>query len=81
MKAAVMYQKGGMPQYVDFPEPVVQNKQEVLITMKAAAIKHIDKSQASGEHYSARNDLDRAKVIGGDGVGVAGDQPAKGAHD
>lgn len=70
MKAAVLYQKGGMPQYDDFPEPVVQNDNELLISMKAAAIKHLDKSRAAGEHYSAKNDPEQAKVIGGDGVGL-----------
>lgn len=70
MKAAVMYQKGGMPVYTDFPEPTIQNEDELLITIKAAAIKHIDKSRASGEHYSTRGDITHAEVIGGDGVGV-----------
>lgn len=45
MKAAVMYQKDGMPQYVDFPEPVAQNKDEVLVHVKAVAIKHLDKGR------------------------------------
>jgi len=40
MKAAVIYQRGDMPQCVDFPEPVVQNDDELLISVKAAAIKH-----------------------------------------
>jgi NADPH:quinone reductase-like Zn-dependent oxidoreductase len=73
MKAAVMYPQGGMPQYADVPEPVVQNKDELLITVKAAAIKHIDKSRASGTHYSSGKDSARATVIGGDGVGVLKD--------
>jgi hypothetical protein len=30
MKAAVMYSPGEMPQYVDFPDPVVKNDDEVL---------------------------------------------------
>lgn len=69
MKAAVMYQRGGMPQYVDFPEPVAQ-KNELLIFMKAAAIKQLDRSMASGRHYSVQNDPEQATIIGGDGVGV-----------
>ena len=40
MKAAVMYQKGGLPQYTDFPEPIAQHDDEVLVTVKAVAIKH-----------------------------------------
>jgi NADPH:quinone reductase-like Zn-dependent oxidoreductase len=73
MKAAVLYQKDGLPQYTDFPEPVVQNENELLISVRAAAIKHIDKSRASGKHYSTKNDLGQAKVIGGDGVGFLED--------
>ena len=73
MKAAVLYQKDGLPQYTDFPEPVVRNENELLISVRAAAIKHIDKSRASGKHYSTYNDISQAKVIGGDGVGVLED--------
>lgn len=74
MKAIVMYEKGGMPQYTeDFPEPVTQNENEVILTMKASAIKHIDKSRASGKHYSSQGDTSKARVIGGDGVGMLPD--------
>ena len=73
MKAAVLYQKDGLPQYTDFPDPIVQNDDELLISVGAAAIKHIDKSRASGKHYSTKNDMDQAKVIGGDGVGLLED--------
>lgn len=71
MKAAVMYQPGQMPRYVtDYAEPVAAGREEVVITMKAAAIKHIDKSRAGGEHYSTRGSRPGAKVVGGDGVGL-----------
>ncbi|GAB3513161.1 quinone oxidoreductase family protein [Emticicia fontis] len=74
MKAIVMYDKGGMPQYTeDFPEPVVQNENEVLLTMRASAVKHIDKSRASGKHYSTQGDVSNARIVGGDGVGVLTD--------
>ena len=73
MKAAVIYQKGEMPQYTEFPEPVVKNDDEILISVKAAAIKHFDKQRASGKHYSAENDKQNATVIGGDGVGLLAD--------
>jgi NADPH:quinone reductase-like Zn-dependent oxidoreductase len=72
MKAAVIYQRGDIPQYAEFPEPVVKNDDEILITVKAAAIKHLDKSKASGKHYSA-GDKQTATVIGGDGVGLLAD--------
>jgi NADPH:quinone reductase-like Zn-dependent oxidoreductase len=73
MKAAVIYQRGEMPQYADVDEPVVQNDDELLISVKAAAIKHFDKGRASGKHYSANADKKNATVIGGDGVGLLAD--------
>lgn len=68
MKAAVMYQKEELPQYTDFPEPVVQNEDEILVTVKAVAIKHFDKASASGRHYSSDTPKENGRVIGGDGV-------------
>ena len=70
MKAAVMYHKGDTPKYSDFPSPTIQRDNELLISVKAAALKHLDKAQASGKHYSTENDKTLAKVIGGDGVGL-----------
>jgi len=68
MKAAVIYQKGELPQYVDFPEPIVQKDDEVLVTVKAVAIKHLDKSRAGGKHYSSDAPKEGGRVVGGDGV-------------
>ncbi len=68
MKAAVLYNKGEMPKYVDFPEPTVQSDEEVLVSVIAVALKHFDKGQAKGTHYSTSGDQREAKVIGGDGV-------------
>ncbi|MFC0517495.1 zinc-binding alcohol dehydrogenase family protein [Mucilaginibacter angelicae] len=73
MKAAVMYQKGGLPQYTDFPEPVAQGPDEVLVSVKAVAIKHLDKSRASGKHYSSDAPNENGRVIGGDGVCLLAD--------
>lgn len=74
MKAAVMYQGNNAPQYVEnFPEPIINNKDELLITMKAAAIKNLDKGRAAGTHYSTENKLNDGKVVGGDGVGLLKD--------
>ncbi len=67
MKAAVMYQKGELPQYTDFQEPTIQNN-EVLVTVKAVAIKHFDKGKATGKHYSSDAPREGGRVIGGDGV-------------
>lgn len=68
MKAAVMYPNGELPQYVDFYEPTAQNDNEILVTVKAVAIKHFDKAQASGKHYSSDAIITGGRVIGGDGV-------------
>lgn len=73
MKAAVVYQKGEMPQCIEFPEPQINNDNECLLTVKAAAIKHFDKASASGKHYSANANQQIATVIGGDGVGLLAD--------
>jgi len=74
MEAAVVFQKGEMPRYVtDFAEPKVQNEKELLIAVKASALKHLDKMRASGKHYSTENEAWSAKVVGGDGVGVLAD--------
>ncbi|OKS89639.1 quinone oxidoreductase family protein [Mucilaginibacter polytrichastri] len=73
MKAAVMYQKGELPQYVDYPEPTPQNEDEILVTVKAVAIKHLDKSKASGKHYSSDGLKEGGKVVGGDGVCILPD--------
>jgi NADPH:quinone reductase-like Zn-dependent oxidoreductase len=68
MKAAVIYQKGEMPQYIDFPEPTVKNNDELLVTVKAVAIKHFDKGRAAGTHYSSHPPQTEGQVPGGDGV-------------
>jgi NADPH:quinone reductase-like Zn-dependent oxidoreductase len=73
MKAAVLYGKAEAPRYVDIAEPVPQNDGEVLVSVKAVALKHLDKSRAKGTHYSTEGDLADAKVIGGDGVCVLPD--------
>jgi len=73
MKAAVMYQKGELPIYTDFPEPRPQNDNEVLVTVKAVAIKHFDKGRDSGSHYSANADNQDGRVVGGDGVCLLSD--------
>lgn len=68
MKAAVMYQKGELPQYVEFEQPVAQNDHEILVCVKAVAIKHFDKGKAAGTHYSSDAPKATGRVIGGDGV-------------
>lgn len=68
-----MFHPGELPQYTDFPEPVVSNENEVLVTVKAVAIKHFDKGQASGSHYSSGTSQQNGRVVGGDGVCLLAD--------
>lgn len=69
MKAAVVFEKGGIPQYADFPDPVVINENEALVFVKAASIKHLDRARASGKHYSTENKEHQPTIVGSDGVG------------
>ncbi len=74
MKAALVFQKGELPRYVeDFPEPRPENESGQLCLVKASAVKNLDKMRASGKHYSTENEVWRAKVVGGDGVGFLED--------
>lgn len=73
MKAAVMYQQGELPQYVDFPEPTTKSNDEILVTVKAVALKHFDKGHATGRHYSSDAPKAGGRVIGGDGVCLLAD--------
>jgi NADPH:quinone reductase-like Zn-dependent oxidoreductase len=63
-----------VPQYADVPEPVVQSADQLLLTVRAAAIKHLDRSQAKGTHYSSSAaETPAARIIGGDAVGTLPD--------
>lgn len=70
MKAAVVYKKGEMPKFADFAEPIVQNENQILLSVKAVAITNLDKGKASGKHYSSENNSQNGFVIGSDGVGL-----------
>ena len=73
MKAAVIYKKGELPKYAEFADPIVQNENEVLISVKAVAITNLDKGKASGKHYSSEENNQNGFVIGSDGVGLLQD--------
>ncbi|MBO9200858.1 MULTISPECIES: quinone oxidoreductase family protein [Niastella] len=68
MKAVILYPNQGLPQCVELPDPTVQNGKEVSVTVKAVAIKHLDKSKANGKHYSSDASKENSRVIGGDGA-------------
>ncbi len=71
MKAAVLHQLGSLPVFEDFPDPVPRNTDELLMTVKAASVKNIDKLRASGGHYASYTNL--PVVAGIDGVGLLED--------
>lgn len=68
MKAAV-YITGETPKYENFSEPSPQKPNEILISIKASAIKQLDKVKVSGKHYSSIKDGVK-RVAGVDGVGI-----------
>lgn len=74
MKAFVVYKKGEAPKLSqDFPMPKQGNDNEILLNVKAAAIKNLDIARASGNHYSLNFDDKQAKIVGTDAVGTLRD--------
>lgn len=70
MKAAVLHKLGEVPRYEEFPDPIPQEGQ-LLLHVKAAAVKNLDKARASGQHYASYQEL--PTVVGIDGVGLLND--------
>ena len=70
MNAAVLHTLNQPPHFEQFPEPVAEEN-EVIVHVRAAALKPIDKQIASGSHYAAYRKL--PVVCGMDGVGCLDD--------
>jgi NADPH2:quinone reductase len=70
MKAAVLHTLGKPPHFEDFLEPQ-PGQDEVLIHVKAASLKDVDKAMASGSHYDSHREL--PVICGVDGVAVLDD--------
>jgi len=70
MNAAVLHTINQPPHFEQFPEPVAKEN-EVIVHVRAAALKPIDKQMASGSHYAAYRKL--PVVCGMDGVGCLDD--------
>lgn len=70
MKAAVVVEAGGRPQYQDFEEPIAAQGQ-VLINVQASALSQLARGKASGKHYSSTGRF--PFIAGVDGVGVRED--------
>lgn len=70
MKAAVLHAPGKPPRFIDFPDPQ-PSKGDVLVHVKAASLKNVDKTMASGSHYDSHHEF--PVVCGVDGVGILDD--------
>jgi NADPH2:quinone reductase len=70
MKAAVLHAIGKPPHFEQFSEPIAEEN-EVIVHVRTAALKPIDKQMANGSHYAAFREL--PVVCGNDGVGCLDD--------
>lgn len=70
MKAAVLHAIGKPPRFEEFPEPVAKEN-ELIVHVRAAALKPIDRQMADGSHYAAHRTF--PVVCGMDGVGLLDD--------
>lgn len=78
MKAAILEKLGEAPKFKEFIDPKIQNENELLMEVKAAAVKNLDKIRASGKHYASHKEL--PAVVGMDGVGFLEDGTRIYAH-
>jgi len=67
MKAAVLGQLGKPPRFEEFAEPTANGADEVVIRVRAASLKPVDKQMAAGSHYASPCAL--PVICGMDGVG------------
>ena len=70
MKAAVLHELGKPPRYEEFTEPAA-GKDEVIVRVRAASLKAVDKQLASGSHFASPREL--PVICGTDGVGDLAD--------
>jgi NADPH:quinone reductase-like Zn-dependent oxidoreductase len=70
MKAAVLRAPGKPPRFEEFPDPKPSSG-EVIVHVKAASLKNIDKMMANGTHYESHTKF--PVVCGIDGVGILED--------
>ena len=67
MKAAVLHEVGRAPRFEEFAEPS-PGENEVLVQVRAAALKAVDRAMADGSHYASFREF--PVVCGIDGVGM-----------
>jgi NADPH:quinone reductase-like Zn-dependent oxidoreductase len=70
MHAAVVNQTGDLPRYDQFPEPVA-GQNEVIVNVRAASLKPVDRQIAGGSHYTSSRQ--GPFICGTDGVGLLDD--------
>jgi len=70
MNAAVLHAFNESPRIEEFSEPIAEEN-EVIVHVRAAALKPVDKQMAKGSHYAAFREL--PVVCGTDGVGCLDD--------
>jgi NADPH2:quinone reductase len=70
MNAAVLHALNESPRFEQFPEPIAEEN-EVIVHVRAAALKPVDRQMASGAHYAAFREL--PAICGMDGVGCLDD--------
>jgi NADPH:quinone reductase-like Zn-dependent oxidoreductase len=70
MHAAVLRSLGKPPRYDQFPDPV-PGEGEVIVQVRAASLKPVDKQLASGSHFASPREL--PVVCGTDGLGSLSD--------
>src|SRR5713101_5034046 len=70
MNAAVLHTLGKPPRFEQFPDPD-PGENEVIVHVRAAALKPVDKQIAGGSHYASPREL--PVVCGIDGVGLLDD--------
>ncbi|MGC1685098.1 MAG: zinc-binding alcohol dehydrogenase family protein [Candidatus Acidiferrales bacterium] len=66
MKAVVLHELGKAPRHGEFAEPIA-GKDEVIVRVRAASLKSVDRQLAGGTHYASPREL--PVVCGTDGVG------------
>jgi NADPH2:quinone reductase len=73
MKAAVLHRFGRAPRCEEFPDPVLE-PDEMLVLVRAVALENVDKAMARGDHYASRQFLlQLPAIVGTDGIGALED--------
>lgn len=74
MKAALLYPGHSLPQLAEVPAPTPNADGQLLLHVRAAALKHFDRGQAQGTHYASPGaPAGPGRVLGGDAVGLLPD--------